>query len=364
MKRLSFSIILILLIIAVSDMPQARVTGRCDNCHTMHNSQGGTPMAVGELPPGDGPPHQNLLINSCIGCHTGTNTGTNTTPYVYSITPPTYGSNTLAGGNFYWVKTDDTKGHNVFPTNPEDTLDPVKAPGDLGFSTCGTNGCHANIHGTVSDGSGGGLDGKQGCTKCHMVETAGPKGFHHANDGTGTKYVETEAKGWYRFLEGHMSGSGCGVAGIEHEKWNYGATESSHNEYSGVVWDSGYGFGAMGNTMTAFCTGCHGDFHSDQGGTSSPFLRHPSDIVIKNSGEYASAFGAVSGSGIYDPELPVARPSGFNWAGGPSNTVSLGTDMVMCLSCHVAHGSPYYKMLRWDNKANMTGCVVCHTSKS
>ena len=121
--------------------------------------------------------------------------------------------------------------------------------------------------------------------------------------------------------------------------------------------------------MTAFCTGCHGVFHSDQGGTSSPFLRHPSDIVIENSGEYASAFGAVSGSGTYDPDLPVARPSDFTWAGGPSNTVSLDTDMVMCLSCHVAHGSPYDKMLRWDYKSTtlsdaLSGCSKCHTSKN
>ncbi len=390
MKRFSFCIILILLIIAASDVPHAKVKGVCSNCHTMHNSQGGAPMARGDQAWGgtggatDARP--NLLVASCLGCHSSTGADTIVTyngidfPIVYNTGG--YPTNPLAGGNFYWVKTDDTRGHNVFSDYPEETLNPVKAPGDsFGFSTCGTESCHKNIHGTVSGAPGSPeLNGRQGCTKCHMmgksVNSSGkPSGYHHADDtdatpADGWRYVDSAAKGWYRFLSGHSTGDGLGVAGIEHEEWNHSATVggTNHNEYSGVEWPGGYGFGCFGSVMTAYCTGCHGAFHSGQGGTSSPFLRHPSDIVIKNSGEYASAFGAVSGVGTYDPELPVARPGGFTWAGGPSNTVSLDTDMVMCLSCHVAHGSPYYKMLRWDYKnwpgSGTDGCGKCHTSKN
>ena len=364
MKRLLFGIIFILLILAPSRAPQAKVTGVCSNCHTMHNSQGGQAMAYnfnGTSFSTTTTPKGNLLIYDCLGCHTGTNDGTNTTPYVYSIGAPTYGSNTLAGGNFYWVKTDDTKGHNVFSDNP-DSL--TKAPGDPGRSTCKTNSCHANLHGTTSGSPLPELDGRQGCTKCHLFVA------HHANDGTGTKYVDSAAQGWYRFLAAHGGGSGPsggGVKGIEHEKWNYGATASSHNEYFGIhdVWKT-YALGLssdIGGTMTAYCCGCHGNFHiqdtTDVG--ASPWIRHPSDAVIPITGEYG-------GYTTYDPLVPVARPSGFNWSGGPSSSVNTGgtlsEDLVMCLSCHVAHGSPYYKMMRWDNKANMSGCVVCHTSKN
>jgi len=41
----------------------------------------------------------------------------------------------------------------------------------------------------------------------------------------------------------------------------------------------------------------------------------------------------------------------------------------MCLSCHVAHGSPYADMLRWDYGTMVAGgggsggCFTCHTQK-
>jgi predicted CXXCH cytochrome family protein len=40
----------------------------------------------------------------------------------------------------------------------------------------------------------------------------------------------------------------------------------------------------------------------------------------------------------------------------------------MCLSCHGAHATDYYKILRWDYRSSVlstaiSGCIVCHTSK-
>ncbi len=359
---------------------EAMVTGLCVSCHTMHNSQGGTAMAIDDSWDTASPPYGSLLIYSCIGCHSaiGGNTWQDSitkAPIVFNTSAPQYGASSdggtthqgLAGGNFYWVQTEDTKGHNIFATNP-DTL--TKAPGDYGLSTsCGTDNCHANFHLAVSGSIEDKYKGKQGCTKCHMVNTAGPKGFHHKNDGTGTKYVTSAAQGWYRFLEGHMSGVDGGVAGIEHERWNYDATASSHNEYAGYERSGAYsGFWGLcgrpksdGCAMTAYCTGCHMEYHDVQG-IASPWLRHPSDAVIPV--EYASI------STTYNLNVPVARPIGsFSWSGGTSGTVAAGTDMVMCLSCHRAHGSPYFKMMRWDYKGwpgsgGTNGCNVCHTSKN
>jgi len=49
----------------------------------------------------------------------------------------------------------------------------------------------------------------------------------------------------------------------------------------------------------------------------------------------------------------------------------LGTDLVMCLSCHKPHGSPYSDMLRWDysemiagDDSKSGGCFTCHTQKN
>ena len=176
--------------------------------------------------------------------------------------------------------------------------------------------------------------------------------------------MNTAEQGWYRFLSGHMTDDGRGVEGIEHEKWNYGAVENSHNEYLGNFNDGRFGF-SLGNTTTAFCTGCHGQFHTEQKNESGQWIRHPSDLKIPDSGEYAAAFGCN-----YDPNVPVAR---ISLSDGVRCKVTPGSDMVMCLSCHVAHGSPYPDMLRWDydymvagttNPAVQgTGCFKCHTEK-
>lgn len=365
-------------------MTQANVTGQCSNCHTMHNSQGGTAMAVagsglgwdagGDL--GGTPqesPNKTLLVTDCIGCHTSTSaetiieSGGSRIPIVYNTVLPT---KPLAGGNFYWVaQGDNSKGHNVKGISPEDSLS--QAPGFLS----GCNGsCHKSLSADLTaDGAtlAAVYGWQNGCTGCHMIGMNDMTSWHHLNDGTGTKLVDSKTKGWYRFLKGHFSGVNNGVAGIEDEDWEKTATSSVHNEYLGSAGNktSPGSFSVMGaNTMTAFCTGCHGNIHKQDTTSTgaSPWIRHPSDAAILNSGEYANAFGAAgSGTGAYDPDVPVARTS----LSSVSNTVALGTDLVMCLSCHRAHGSPYNKMMRWDYESTnlataLSGCNVCHTSKN
>jgi len=58
-------------------------------------------------------------------------------------------------------------------------------------------------------------------------------------------------------------------------------------------------------------------------------------------------------------------------SGTVSSVVTPGTDRVMCLSCHRAHGSPYLDMLRWDyntmiaaDSTKSGGCFICHTNKN
>jgi predicted CXXCH cytochrome family protein len=286
-----------------------------------------------------------------VGCHTGTNTDTGTIPFVYQTTVPDYGINTLAGGNFYWATLDGTKGHNVIGI-PAMAVDGIldKAPGDKIGCTL-TGNCHVSLYSTAIVDTG--------CEGCHLA----PK--HHApQQAEGTPAVAEN--GYFRFLSGHMNGgTGCGVEGIEDADWEYQANALNHNEYLGKanVHNGSAGFGGvLENTMTAYCTGCHGYFH-DQQDASNSWIRHPSDVVIPSSGEYLGYL-------TYDPGIPVARP---NLTGVfDTHLVSQGADMVMCLSCHRAHGSPYPDMLRFDY-TNMkagdggdwkgTGCFKCHSEK-
>ena len=359
MRQLKLVFLLLICMGIISFLPNsawARVHGQsCANCHIMHNSQDGGDVVTGG-------PVRHLLAKGCIACHTGDNAeilSGGTTPYVYN-TSVTYGTDTLAGGNFYWVATagegNDTKGHNVLDLSAQDTNIPAGtnpgegAPG--GWITC-ANSCHSTLAAEQTAVPELG----SGCEGCHIAVA------HHADD---SDTVVGETGGWFRYCAGHMSGDGYGVEGIEDDDWQLTEAPADHNEYLGFVGPHGgsAGFYNLGNTMTAYCCGCHGGFHNQDAGA---WIRHPSDAYLPGGTTEYAAYPE------YSTEAPVARPdlSGYT---GPSSVVTPdgGTDMVMCLSCHRAHGSPYPDMLRWDYDSQIaggggapqdTGCFTCHTTK-
>ncbi|MEW6220587.1 MAG: hypothetical protein AB1634_13790, partial [Thermodesulfobacteriota bacterium] len=204
----------------------------CDDCHTMHNSQDGAPVAL-LYNPGSNQleasttPQGSLLRKDCVACHTGTNNGANTIPYVFSIEQPTYGAtgisgNTLAGGSFYWVaQGDNASGHNVKNLTTPDPAAPIglgttPPGGSLMASqiTCaGYYGCHG--------------DRGVGVTN----ETTAMHRSHHPVQ---TDPVKTGADivSSYRFLSG--------IAGREDSDWEYQPTSGAHNQYKGEdrSWDT------------------------------------------------------------------------------------------------------------------------------
>jgi len=327
---------------ALAGIPNSGI--QCSACHHSGGGGGDKPLK----PEYQGP-------EGCVNCHSSNTSSTTydidvgmgktvTVPVVYftgADAPTEY----LAGGNFWWVKErlggDDTKGHNVFLGEGDDNWN--VAPG--GVVTC-YNSCH------IKDALGKGLLDDYGCEGCHLNV------MHHADDSNtvvgGDWYPGyADPDGYYRFLSGHMSGSTHGVCGIEDEDWEATSDATDHNEYLGWVGDHAYaaGFYNLGHTMTAFCCGCHGNYHIQ----NPPSTRHPADLEISIAG----AFGG-GGAGTYDPDVPVARRPSFS---AVSDSVTLGTDMVMCLSCHRPHGSPYPNMLRWEmNDTTGKACSKCHTN--
>ena len=228
------------LVALFSGPAMAKVTGRCDNCHTMHNSQGGTAMAedrsswYDEWPELGTPPYGTLLTDTCVGCHSSDGSGGSyptydlggclvpVVNYIGSGEPSDY----LAGGNFYWVAdsggNNDAKGHNVLGISEEDTL-PL-APG--GFN-CGGANCHVSLAVPPTNTS----IGLGGCQGCHL------RPAHHADDSNVVVGSEVgDDDGFYRFLSGHYSGDTHGVCGIEDADWEAGHPNhtpggTSHNEY-------------------------------------------------------------------------------------------------------------------------------------
>ncbi|MDH5298674.1 MAG: hypothetical protein OEV91_06605 [Desulfobulbaceae bacterium] len=348
----------LLLAFSSPDPVAARVSGPCGNCHTMHNSQNGAaPLVAGEA----NVPQGALTIGDCVGCHSSASGETiedrngSRVPIVFNTAG--YPDKPLAGGNFYYVATEgggqDSYGHNVLGVSVPDAI-LERAPGS---SEPRCNSCHESMAVDPATYPVWAKD-KGGCRGCHQNVK-----HHGAAPAAGNP--ETAASGWYRFLGGH-SAPGRYVEGIEDPDWEQNPAEG-HNFYSGTdQWYESTSGLETTHTISAFCSGCHRDFHDLNGGTDesmgSPWLRHPVDFALPTGGEY----GAYNPVAAYDPVAPVA------WV-NPAAPVRTEA-VVMCLSCHRAHGSQYPDMLRWDYgkmlahsnseaAAPGTGCFVCHTTK-
>lgn len=367
---ITFMILLSLVLISASAYA---ITGQCNGCHTMHNSQNGTRMADRDEP------YRYLLMASCIGCHTGPVATERKNSYGAPIVLGTAnpggqgGTLTLAGGDFYWVSQgNDAAGHNVAGIAGTD--------GDIGTTPPGWD--PGATPGALNDGQiagGAGSWGQQltcagqyGCHGNHSDPNpdAGIFGSHHSNTGlTATKAEDpTTVGGSYRFLGG--------INGLEHSRWNYEESTTSHNEYFGVndtsSRDQANTAYIYKRTISYSCAQCHGFFHSridDTVDLGSAWLRHPTDVDLPNYGEYASYNPDAGTPPEYSLEAPVGRPSPvYDTA---SSTVTPGTDIVLCLSCHRAHGSPEDDILRWaysgmqaGSGTSDTGCFTCHTKKN
>ena len=340
------------------------IVGMCSVCHTMHNSEKGTAVAytldsLGQQVMSE-QPLDNLLKTDCLGCHSHADAetiiqiGVSAVPIVFNLTEPTYppdgsSTSTLAGGNFHWMINGDAYGHNVNGISAEDPRFPTtKAPGGIER----LNEC-ANCHGTLANAA-------SGCEGCHVP--------HHHVDSEGG--ISDREKGWYRFLGSVMQRDAQlgpppeGVVGIEAPDWEQSPQADQHNTYQGKTGpfisylDSG--------AIDQKCVGCHGQFHN-QTTANSTWIRHPVDVVIPDFGEF-------TGFTTYNPLVPVARQN-VSSADAGFSVINRGSDLVSCISCHRAHGSPYPAMLRWGyrdwpgidphtQELAQNGCAVCHTSKN
>ncbi len=326
---------------------------RCDNCHTMHNSQDGKPMT---RPSGLGP-QGGLLRDSCYGCHTGVNNPGSPnprTPYVFSVTEPTYGAtgtsgghNTLAGGSFYWTAQagGDLTGHNVngiatpfvgIPPGGTKTFDSSHR-----LTCAGVNGCHGVL--TLTS------------------ETAAMSQTHHAVETAQPKDGSTLALS-YRFLNG--------IAGFEDPDCELTVDILNHNQYKGIDRNSdSYTSSDSDKSISHLCAACHSNFHTETAvgayGAANPWIRHPVDYDM---GGLGGEFGDYGPGGTYN----LATPLGSSNVSAIKDKVFMGAGdaIVVCVSCHRAHGSPYNYSLRWDylgwpgGVGSYNGCGDCHTAKN
>lgn len=296
------------------------VSGDCDACHKLF------PGLLDEKARKK-LPSTNIL---CVECHSSDEKesikiiGRSRVPVVFNKKKV---EKFLSGGNFLYVTTNDRKGHNVNGTVMPDLKLGNEPPGyerkydpsKKGYNkekplTCaGSNGCHGDRD--IED------------------PFDAIKGSHHATDRPidGSSTARS-----YRFLKG--------VKGLEDSDWGINSSSEKHNEYS--------------EEINTFCLNCHGQFHSEMG-QPDLWFRHPTGITLPEEKGYEKYKE-------YDPQVPVGRKK---IPEKPSREVKAGEDVVICLSCHMAHASPYDSLLRWDydniyvHEKDKKGCLVCHTTK-
>lgn len=333
------------------------VTGACVNCHTMHDSQDGATMSF------DGTGAQAVLLRagSCAGCHADASMGG---PGIGSLDIPQVDEATIAnaGGSFNWVdatELNSPKGHNVADLVGVDfNLSSVPGFTTLADAGRGVDGWDPQTNQLTCAGVYG----------CHGAGTGGDfaavKGAHHANPAnTGSNVLAATSVGTsFRFLEG--------VSGIE--SITYPQAAGDHNVYLGGVTGGTAAPSDVAGTISDLCATCHGAYHATQaeigGATSSTWIRHPTDIDMKN----ARFNGTEYASYVFDLETPVAVESGdlgTVTAASDAAAYDAAAEIVTCLSCHYAHGSANDDLLRFAYSGMTagtgadTGCMNCHTTK-
>jgi hypothetical protein len=365
------------------------IGGVCSDCHTMHDSQNNADQgATG--------PQEQLLLDDCIGCHSGTiadgNLNSLGAPVVYRTdgAPATYN----AAGDFRFSAAGgggtNAQGHNISGVPGHTAIDPdigINPPGWDASVTTGTSvtwGADSmDVTGAAADFTGVGLTcaGTFGCHGTHAATgnfgILALSGAHHDNAGFTDKVTSRTAPSGvassYRFL--------ADIYGEEHGTHEYSGTSNQlHNQYAGDdINAAGNRDGSPGTytrtTISYMCAQCHGLFHNTIDGDAtagSPWIRHPNDIALLATGETA-LYNTTDGTniGTYDLTVPIARDVGAAFPTAAARaTVTAGTDIVMCLSCHRAHASPYPDALRFDytpmiaGGGNSGGCFVCHTAKN
>ncbi len=99
-----------------------------------------------------------------------------------------------------------------------------------------------------------------------------------------------------------------------------------------------------------FCGACHRQFAAPLTGSAvGSWRRHPVGITIYGARHADFNHWANAGNRITIAEFPTGNPDGRTAA------------RVFCLSCHVAHASPFRDALRWDYSQSSRGCLECHS---
>lgn len=367
----------------------------CGNCHTMHSSQGGT------FGPSMGGANGALILlrsslvtgretihQLCLQCHAkaGSQAGVPMNAANAQTTPPKVLLDSTdawdssksfsaigAGGDFQFVGTYN----QITGYTPGATDSGGPTPSNTGLGKGHSIGA-TTVAPPGNGSTGGATIATFSCTTCHdphgtASTTDSINRFRNLKGNIGT------VKPWTNMsATGDIAGSYVGgVAGGNNLQGTVPAGGTNNTSMSTIwpVWRSSGTQNTYNTTTTApniianvptdgsssyallsaFCAQCHSTWH--EGVTGSPnksgndWARHPVDNRISDSSGLSGAGVSITDMAHYTSFAGIS--TGFalpaaNDDGTVGYYATSGTDKVFCLSCHFAHGSPYYDILRWD----------------
>jgi len=284
----------------------------CAGCHTMHNSQDGSPIASAQY--GGHLLLQQDSSSTCLRCHAdyGQLSG------MGGENSPLPGTGYGSGGDFYWLKrtftwsahghesssTGDSHGHNI-------------VAGDFGLPM----GDQTPGMGTAPGGS---YNGDLSCASCH--DPHGNTNFRMLRDAPydGANFRTVPV------AQGTSRRTIAGTTGA--------VTDSNHTAFL--------------KDMSEWCAGCHTTFINGVGARMHPADHAMSTDYVNQYNQYVSSANPEGGSQATAYNELVPFQLGASKSESDLNTQStegpLGSGEVMCLSCHRAHASAFQDAGRWD----------------
>ncbi|VAV82740.1 hypothetical protein MNBD_DELTA01-247 [hydrothermal vent metagenome] len=402
----------------------------CGQCHTMHNSQGstsGTDQDLGGLAGGS-----MILLRAnvssraeihklCLQCHASNGAQATTAQQPHGqVAPKVYSTGTWnfktdafnkigAGGNFSteldsgWGVTTATAlgyGHSLGATN-------VTPPGgDAAIAEFSCTNCH-DPHGTASVS-----DANVNIFRNLKVYARG------AGAESGVKFISNLATPWFEHKSyvGGVNGSYFGGSETDNAGnviWPVYRGTLTGDTATDALNSNSYGTGSFNQsyptvaTMSRWCAQCHDSWHERVSTTNKivdyskygtdgfrMWRRHGVSMAIPRAAAPGCASGChksaldrsnynigiiTAGKGLPVTANKIDDPNNDTYYLGTGGAGTWGGEMlgagsqVFCLTCHFAHGGPYYDNLRWDYLAGVasgsqtansiestTGCQLCH----
>ncbi len=366
----------------------------CTDCHTLHATDGnGASITKGGWDTQTAGGYGALLqkgdyTDICLSCHKdGNNTAATadlrnnktagwTAPIVMTLDGNVPAGKSMPAGDFYWSNLDPKKGHNpaytkgsAVPTSKtlaaDPTLTTVPPGGSDIASTAGEWSCHA-CHGMHSRFSDSYVAYRQLSRQVNGINYSGDVRAFGVESVPGNKTqnpayepIKSNSRG-----DVQLDANGNRTLYVDHRAdtqalqgadlyADYG--DANHNVYQG-------GF-------SSFCSTCHGNFHGGNGETNtadngttrvnSAWVKHPTNILLSDAA--ASGYGVAGYTKVVkNSQNTTPNPTGYDWKyplvkGDTDFTTTrttlgavVGSDRIMCLTCHQAHASPFANMTRWD----------------